>query len=114
MGTKEREEITRVDGKECIEIAAFKEGDANTVDGGARAARAHRPVEQEAAGRRRSSPILFDQSHFIEQSIKEVRELGADRRPLAIIVLFLFLRELRSTAHHRDVDPARRWWRRSC
>ena len=31
MGAKEREEITRVDGKECVEIALYKEGDANTV-----------------------------------------------------------------------------------
>ena len=30
-GAKEREEITRVDGTESIEIAIFKEGDANTV-----------------------------------------------------------------------------------
>ncbi len=31
-GHKEREEITHVDGRECVEIAIYKEGDANIVD----------------------------------------------------------------------------------
>jgi len=30
-GYKDREAITRVDGKESIELAVYKEGDANTV-----------------------------------------------------------------------------------
>ena len=30
-GYKEREAITRVKGRECVELAVYKEGDANTV-----------------------------------------------------------------------------------
>jgi len=97
MGTKEREEITRVNGKECVEIAVFKEGDANTVT-------AARLVETRLAEWRKKLPpgyelsVLFDQSHFIEQSIREVRSSALLGGLLAIAVLFFFLRDIRSTA----------------
>jgi len=96
MGTKEREEITRVDGKECVEIAAFKEGDANTVT-------VARRLQERLDEWKTKVPegyeltVMFDQSHFIEQSIAEVRESALVGGILAIIVLFLFLREIRST-----------------
>ncbi len=96
MGTKEREEITRVDGKECIEIAAFKEGDANTVKV-ARALRARIAEWNEKLPEGEQLAVLFDQSHFIEQSIKEVRDSALIGGFLAIVVLFFFLREMRST-----------------
>ncbi len=96
MGSKEREEITRVDGKECVEIAAFKEGDANTVKV-ARALRERINQWTEKLPEGEELAILFDQSHFIEQSIKEVRESALIGGFLAIVVLFLFLREIRST-----------------
>ena len=85
MGTREREEITRVDGKECVEIALFKEGDANTVT----------VARKLPEGYQLS--VMFDQSHFIQQSINEVRDSAVFGGILAIIVLFLFLREWRST-----------------
>jgi HAE1 family hydrophobic/amphiphilic exporter-1 len=96
MGSKEREEITRVDGKECVEIAVFKEGDANTVT-------AARLIDERLDEWRKKLPegyelsVLFDQSHFIEQSIKEVRDSAVLGGILAIGVLFFFLRDLRST-----------------
>ncbi len=96
MGTREREEITRFNGKECVEIAIFKEGDANTVTVarllGERMEewKAKLPEGYELA-------VMFDQSHFIEQSIREVRDSAVIGGILAIIVLFLFLREIRST-----------------
>ncbi len=96
MGNKEREEITRVGGKECVEIAAFKEGDANTVT----VARLLHERLEEWKGKLPEGyelAVLFDQSHFIEQSIKEVRDSALYGGILAILVLFLFLRELRST-----------------
>lgn len=97
MGAKEREEITRVDGQECIEIAAFKEGDANTVTV-ARLVRARIDQWNEKLPEGQKLSVLFDQSHFIEQSIKEVRDSAVIGGLLAIVVLFFFLREIRSTA----------------
>ncbi len=96
MGTKEREEITRVDGKECIEIAAFKEGDANTVTV-ARLLRERIDQWNEKLPEGATLTMLFDQSHFIEQSIDEVSSSAVIGGILSIIVLFLFLREMRST-----------------
>ncbi|HZM15582.1 MAG TPA: efflux RND transporter permease subunit [Candidatus Krumholzibacteria bacterium] len=95
-GTKEREEITRVDGNECVEIAAFKEGDANTVTVSRRLRERLAEWEKKLPEGHQLS-ILFDQSHFIEQSIKEVRDSALYGGILAILVLFLFLREVRST-----------------
>jgi HAE1 family hydrophobic/amphiphilic exporter-1 len=96
MGSKEREEITRYNGKECVEIAVFKEGDANTVT-------VSRLLRQRMDEWKKKLPegyelsSMFDQSHFIEQSIREVRNSAIIGGILAIIVLFLFLREVRST-----------------
>ena len=96
MGAKEREEITRVDGKECIEIAAFKEGDANTVTV-ARLLRERIDQWNKKLPEGEKLSILFDQSHFIEQSIDEVRSSALIGGLLSIIVLYMFLREMRST-----------------
>jgi len=41
--------------------------------------------------------VLFDQSHFIEQAVNEVRNAALIGGVLAILVLFAFLRDLRST-----------------
>ncbi len=96
MGSKEREEITRVDGKECIEIAAFKEGDANTVTV-ARLLRERVDQWNKKLPEGEKLSVLFDQSHFIEQSIDEVRSSALIGGLLSIVVLYLFLREMRST-----------------
>ena len=52
-GFKERDAITRLDGREAVEIAIYKEGDANTVS-----------VARE-----------------IEKKLKRVREHSATRTP---------------------------------
>jgi HAE1 family hydrophobic/amphiphilic exporter-1 len=96
MGSKEREEITRVDGKECVEIAAFKEGDANTVTV-AHLLRKRVDEWNKKLPEGEKLSILFDQSHFIEQSINEVRSSALIGGLLSILVLYWFLREIRST-----------------
>ena len=96
-GAKEREEITRVGGAESVEISIYKEGDANTVTV------ARRLTERLAAWQEGKLPagatltVLFDQSHFIQQAVNEVRNAALIGGVLAIIVLLFFLRDLRST-----------------
>jgi len=96
-GVREREEITRVDGAESVEISLYKEGDANTVTV------AKRLRERLAAWQGGKLPpgtqltVLFDQSHFIQQSVDEVRDAALVGGLLAILVLMLFLRDVRST-----------------
>ena len=95
-GTKEREEITRVNGQECVEIAVYKEGDANTVNVARLLGRELAEWEEDLPPGH-SLAVLFDQSHFIKQSIDEVRNAAVIGGVIAILVLFAFLRDLRST-----------------
>ncbi len=96
-GSKEREEITRVNGRESVEISLFKEGDANTVTV---ARRLRERIDQWQDGKLpegASLTVLFDQSQFIQQAVDEVRNAALVGGVLAIIVLFLFLKDGRST-----------------
>ncbi|MCK4412526.1 MAG: efflux RND transporter permease subunit [Candidatus Eisenbacteria sp.] len=95
-GHKEREIISRVQGKEAVELAVYKEGNANTVH-------VARDVKHRLAWLDEALPagvhtrVLFDQSTFIEQSLAEVRSNALLGGLLAVFVLYLFLRERRST-----------------
>jgi len=95
-GAKQREEITRVGGRECVELAIYKEGDANTVTV-ARKTRARLAGLAEDLTPGYEVTTLFDQSRFIEQAIREVRNAALLGGLLAVLVLMAFLRDLRST-----------------
>src|SRR5512147_1454852 len=64
QGYKDREAITRVDGKEAIELAVYKEGDANTVQL-ANAIRARIDAIAKSLPAGTSLKPVYDQSHFI-------------------------------------------------
>ncbi len=96
-GSKEREEITRTGGRESVEISLYKEGDANTVTV---ARRLQERIDAWQGGKLppgTTMTVLFDQSHFISQAVSEVRNAALIGGVLAIVVLLLFLRDLRST-----------------
>jgi HAE1 family hydrophobic/amphiphilic exporter-1 len=95
-GHREREIITRINGKEAVEIAIYKEGDANAVEVADRI----RWMVGQLGGQMPESvklEVLFDQSRFIKTSINEVLSNAIIGALLAVIVLYLFLRDLRST-----------------
>ena len=123
----ERQIATRTDGRESVQIEVFKEADANIVALAARvkervgevdptAPEPTETVEERRGGRGgrdggrsglaedlwRSEGVLLtlvaDRSVFIEDSINEVRNAAVFGGLLAVIVLFLFLRNVRSTA----------------
>ena len=96
LGYRERETITRIDGREAVEIAVYKEGDANTVAvAGA--------VSQRLEGVRAAMPAdldlqkVYDQSVFIASAVDEVVSAGLIGGLLAILVLYLFLQDVRTT-----------------
>jgi len=96
-GVKDREEITRVNGEECVLIEVFKEGDANTV---LVANAVREAVEKNLSAELPDDmdlTVLFDQSRFITGSIKEVRDALLIGGALAILILFFFLRDVRAT-----------------
>ncbi len=87
--------MIRVDGKTGIRLSVTKQSGANTVA-------VARAVKEELAQINRDFPDLsvlpiFDQSTFIEQSNRNVRNAAISGSILAILILFVFLRNLRST-----------------
>ena len=95
-GYKERDAITRVNGVESVELAIYKEGDANIVQ---LAADLRGRVEQLRSALPAGSELrlVYDQSRFIASAIGEVREAALVGGLLAILVLYLFLRDARAT-----------------
>ncbi|MGH8481984.1 MAG: efflux RND transporter permease subunit, partial [Nevskiaceae bacterium] len=89
-GFKEREAIIRIDGAEAVEIALYKEGDANAVAVAEGALNRAESVRKALSGDLQIT-TLYDQSVFIKQAINEVMEAAILGGLLAILVLYLFL-----------------------
>jgi len=104
-GQKERDSIMRVNGREAIEISIYKEGDGNTVSV-AENIRQRLTEIQEVLPPNFELVTIYDQSTFISAAINEVRTAALMGAVLAILVLFLFLRDLRSTLIVTATIPA--------
>ncbi len=97
-GTKDREVIARLNGRESVELAIYKEGDANTVT-------VSRDVRDKLAEMKKSPfyprgleyEIVFDQALFISESVNNVRTAAILGGLLATAILFIFLQDGRST-----------------
>jgi HAE1 family hydrophobic/amphiphilic exporter-1 len=95
-GHKRREVVTRFGGREAVELAVYKEGDANTVA-------VARALEQRLERVKKELPEGIqvvtgaDQSRFIRASIEEVIHNAALGGIIAVVVLLFFLKDLRST-----------------
>ncbi len=96
-GHRQREVITRFDGNEAVELAVYKEGDANTVQV-ARSVHARLDRIRNELPETVSIASGADQSRFIEASIREVLSNATVGGGVAILVLLLFLKNLRTTA----------------
>lgn len=96
QGHKEREAIIRLAGREAVELAIYKEGDANTV---ASADAISKMLEEI----RKSLPkdielaVIDDQSQFIRHAISDVKLDAVIGGLLAVLIIFLFLRDGWST-----------------
>jgi len=95
-GYKEREAITRVRGRESVELAIYKEGDANTVQVASRVASRLERVN-ESLPEDIELTTIYDQSKFISASVSDVRNAAILGGIIAIIVLYGFLRDSRAT-----------------
>jgi HAE1 family hydrophobic/amphiphilic exporter-1 len=99
MGAKDRKVITYINGKENIEIAVYKVSSSNTVrvanDIRERIKKLNKIYKEE--NRDINFKVLVDQSHFIKSSIDEVLNTALLGGLLAIIILFLFLKNIPST-----------------
>ncbi len=123
---REREILTRTQGAESVQIDIYKEADANIVSVAADVMRAVGQAKAPEAGPtpwysfgRPGKPggdgppllalrladqegatlrVVADRSGFIESSIREVRDAAIFGGLLAVIVLYLFLRDFKTTA----------------
>jgi len=99
-GYKERTIITKLGEEEVIETAVYKAADANAVlvaDAVKTRFEAILPNVNLGGTKLEFVPV-FDQSIFIRQSIDEVLHTALLGGILAVLVLFLFLRNLKSTS----------------
>ncbi|MGD2128897.1 MAG: efflux RND transporter permease subunit [Lysobacterales bacterium] len=95
-GYSEREAIIRMNGHEAVEIAVYKEGDANTVSV-ARGVRERLQELEKDLPRGTQIETVDDQSVFIDRAISEVVDAAVLGGLLAVAVIFLFLRNVRFT-----------------
>jgi HAE1 family hydrophobic/amphiphilic exporter-1 len=90
---KERTSVTRFNGTEGVEIAIYKEGDANTVQVAQSVRKRLERIKDELPESYRLD-MVYDQSRFISQAIDEVKNAGLVGGILAMLVLYLFLRNI--------------------
>lgn len=95
-GYVDRQSITYVNGKEAIEIAVYKEGDANTVQ-------VAKTLVKRLEDLQKNLPqgyeltLVYDQSTFISDAISEVKSAAFEGGLLAMLVIYLFLRNVWTT-----------------
>ncbi|UJF20772.1 efflux RND transporter permease subunit [Shewanella sp. OMA3-2] len=92
---KERSDVTRIGQVESIELAIYKEGDANTVT-------VAKKLQAELAlinktDETKQLNIIYDQSEFIESAVNEVTSSALIGSVLAMLVIYLFLRNIVAT-----------------
>jgi HAE1 family hydrophobic/amphiphilic exporter-1 len=95
-GHKQRESITRFGGREAVELALYKEGDANTVAVASAIDKRLEPIRKELP---EGVQVVtgVDQSRFIRASIREVIVSALEGGLLSVLVILLFLKDLSST-----------------
>jgi HAE1 family hydrophobic/amphiphilic exporter-1 len=89
-GEKERTDITRINNNEAIELAIYKEGDANTVTV-AKAVNDKLAELEETLPEELTFTVIYDQSEFIVNAVDEVKSAAIIGGLLAMLILYLFL-----------------------
>lgn len=92
----DRQSISYINGQQAIELAIYKEGDANAVKV-AETLMSRLPELRKMLPAGYQLEVLYDQSKFIKQAISDVKSAGILGGILAMLVLYLFLRNLWAT-----------------
>ncbi len=96
VGPEDERKLVRFNGKAAVGLGIVKQSKANTLD-------VARAVKQEARDIAASLPpgvhidTAFDSSIFIDRSLEDVTHTIIEAIILVVVVIFLFLRSLRST-----------------
>ena len=89
---KERSDITRIGSQESIELAIYKEGDANTVAVAQKLRDELVKINQDPL--QNKLEVIYDQSEFIESAVSEVTSSALMGSVLSMLVIYLFLRNI--------------------
>lgn len=95
-GYKERTDVTRINAVEAVELAIYKEGDANTVQV-AKVINNKLDAINKLLGDRYQLTVVYDQSTFITNAISDVKSAAIIGGLLAMFILYLFLRSITPT-----------------
>lgn len=93
---KDRSVVTRFNGNEGVEIAIYKEGDANAVDVAKKVSSRLNEISEDIPANY-SLTQIYDQSVFIKQAIDNVKSAAIMGGLLAMLVLYLFLKDFWTT-----------------
>jgi len=93
--TEDRRSFTRINGRPGIRMRVTKQSGTNTVQIAEGVRREIDRINSEVSGMRLE--ILDDQSKFIDRAIHSVQEHAMIGSVLVIAIIFLFLRDLKST-----------------
>ncbi|NPV26651.1 MAG: efflux RND transporter permease subunit [Firmicutes bacterium] len=96
-GYKDVTQLTRMNGQPSIGLHILKQSDANTVKVVEAVKREIDQIKREHPNQNIQINFVFDQSDYIKQSISTVERHAVVGAILAVVVLYLFLRNLRST-----------------
>jgi len=91
---KQRDTITKLNGKESVEVSVYKEGDANTVSV---AKTVRKKLSSLSLPPDVNVTVASDHSIFIQRSVNEVMSSALIGGLLATIVLLFFLKDWRPT-----------------
>lgn len=99
QGYKERHLITRLNGDETIELALYKRVDSNTVSVAKQVRERLLTVQDKLDDLPYAAHLntISDQADFIQQAIRDVLNTAWLGGLLAMLVLYLFLHDIRST-----------------
>jgi multidrug efflux pump len=96
LGALDERKVVRVNGNPAVGLGVVKQSTANTLDV-ARAVKREIESVREALPEGMTLRVAFDSSIFIERSIDAVYKVLAEAVLLVVLVIFLFLRSVRST-----------------
>lgn len=93
---KDAEQITRTNGLATVGIHCQKETDANTVETCTAIKEEMKKIESELGGKV-DFQVVMDQSDYINKSIDSTAKTLVEGAILAVLIILLFLRNIRST-----------------
>jgi multidrug efflux pump len=96
LSAEDWRKIVRVGGNEAVGLGVVKQSTANTLDV-AHAVRDLQPKIQAGLPDGMQVKVAFDSAIFIDEAIKAVKSTIFEALILVVLVIFLFLRSLRST-----------------